>query len=146
MTFKTDLDQAFQKHLAQVSERLNFEIYETYNQGMGALIKLKNKDLKIQLLNDRGIINFEIGSIYGKELFFDSELIASMIRLDQTDQENLSRLRRKQIINNRLGLDQQVELLKTDYLTLKEIFSEPNYKRTIKKLNKIGAERFENMM
>lgn len=112
---------------------------------MGALIKLKNKDLKIQLLNDRGIINFEIGPVYGDKFFIDSELIASMIRLEQIDQENLPKMRRKRIINNRLGLDQQIELLNTEYTTLKEIFSESNYRRTIEKLNKIGTERFENM-
>lgn len=146
MTFKDNLDNAFEKHIKQIAIQLNFQVYENYDQGMGALIKLKNKDLIIQLINDRGLINLEIGSIYGKDYFFDSELISSLIRLEQADQENLSKMRRKQIINNRLSLEQQIGLLNSYYFKLKEIFSKSNYKKTFEILNKIGRERFENML
>jgi len=146
MTYKEALDQEYQRHLKEPAERLGFVIYEEYSANTGgALIRLKNSELRIQLLNDRGIINLEIGSANGDEEFVDAGLLASFIRLNLTS-EPLSRMGRKRIVNNRIELSEQVALLEGKYRELTELFSKKSYRGTFKQLEELGTERFNNMI
>jgi hypothetical protein len=146
MTYKETFEQEFQRHLKNPSTQRGFEVYEEQSSNTGgALIKLQNSKLRIQLVNDRGIINLDIGPICGPETFTDTELLNSLIQLNNTT-EPLTKMGRKKILNKRLGLSEQVTFLTTHYNELTELFSTPSNSRTLEQLETLGNERFNNMI
>ena len=146
MTYKEALEQEYKSHLMKVAGQLEFDIYEERSSNTGgALIKLKNSEMRIQFLNDRGIISLEIGSVHGDENFVDVELLASLIRLKSTT-EPLSKIGRKRILNTRIGLSGQVALLTEKRNELAKLFSKNSTSGTLKQLEELGTERFNYMM
>ena len=104
MSYKELLEKDFDELLRDRSNSLGFKIYERqhYESG-GALIKLKNNQLKIELLNDRGIITLELSSLYGREFYYSAELIASHIELSKEREHELSKWEWKKIAKNRIA-------------------------------------------
>ena len=144
MTYKETLEQEFQRHLKEPATQLGFEIYEEQaSNTAGALIKLRNAQLQIQLVNDRGIINLDIGPTGKTENFTDAELLNSMIQLNNSTQP-LTKLARKKLVNKRLSLSEQVTFLTTNYNELAELFSKRVHSRTLEQLEALGTERFNN--
>lgn len=146
MTYKETLEHEFQRHLKEPATQLGFEIYEeqSSNNG-GALIKLRNAELQIKLVNDRGIINLDIGPTGRTENFRDAELLNSLVQLNNST-EPLTKLARKKIVNMRIGLAEQVIFLIEHYTELSELFSMKRYKKTSEQLLKLGEERLKNMI
>ena len=146
MNYKETLDKDFNEHLANVASEQGFEVYEQYSDETGgALIKLRNDQLRIELINDRGIVNLNISPLIGKENFIDAELLNSYLTL-QEETEQLTKWSRKKIVNKRIGLDEQVNLLTTKRTNLELIFSKKQLKKTLKELQQLGEERFNNML
>ena len=147
MNYKETLDKDFNEHLANVASELGFKVYEQYSDETGgALIKLKNGQLRIELINDRGIVNLNIGPLTGKENFIDAELINSYLTLQEQESEQLTKWSRKKIVNKRIGLAEQVNLLTAKRTNLEHIFNKKQLKKTIKDLQQLGEERFNNML
>ena len=145
MTHKETLEQEFQRHLKEPATQLGFEIYEEQSSNTGgALIKLRNTELKIQLVNDRGIINLDIGPTGRLENFTDTELLNSLIQLNGVS-ESLTKMSRKKIVNKRIGLGEQIKFLTEYYTELKKLFSSKKCKKTSEQLVKLGEERFNNL-
>tara|TARA_Y100001972_G_C7634405_1_gene318451 strand:+ start:73 stop:516 length:444 start_codon:yes stop_codon:yes gene_type:complete len=146
MTYKETLEQEYQRHLKEPATQLGFEIYDEQSSNTGgALIRLRSAELKIQLVNDRGIINLDIGPVGKTENFTDAELLNSLIQLN-TSAEPLTKLARKKLVNKRLGLSEQVSFLTTNYRELTELFSKRSNSRTFAQLEALGSERFNNMI
>ncbi|MAE87213.1 MAG: hypothetical protein CMB80_31055 [Flammeovirgaceae bacterium] len=146
MNYKETLDKDFNEHLANVASEQGFEVYEQYSDETGgALIKLRNDQLRIELINDRGIVNLNISPLIGKENFIDAELLNSYLTL-QEETEQLTKWSRKKIVNKRIGLAEQVNLLTTKRTNLELIFSKKQLKKTLKELQQLGEERFNNML
>jgi len=146
MTYKETLEQDFRRHLEEPAAQLGFEIYEEQsNNAGGALIKLRNAELQIQLVNDRGIINLDIGPTGKTENFTEAELLNSLIQLNSAS-ESLTKMGRKKIVNKRIGLGDQVKFLIEHYAELTVLFSRSRYKKTSEELLKLGEERFKNMI
>lgn len=146
MTYKETLEQEFQRHLKEPATQLGFEIYDEQSSNTGgALIKLRNAELKIQLVNDRGIINLDIGPVDKTENFTGTELLNSLIQLNALTKP-LTKLARKKLFNKRLGLGEQVSFLTAYYSELAELFSKRSNSRTLDQLEALGNERFNNMI
>ncbi len=141
MSYKELLEKDFDELLRDRSNSLGFKIYERqhYECG-GALIKLKNNQLKIELLNDRGIITLELSSLYGREFYYSAELIASHIELSKEREHELSKWEWKKIAKNRIGLGEQINMFFNNYQLLIDLFSKSNFKATLKELDKLGTE------
>ncbi len=146
MGYKETLDEEFKQHLASVAAEQEFEVYEEYSSNTGgALIKLRNQQLRIELVNDRGIVGLNISPPIGKEKFMDAELISSYLNLINRKNDELTKWTRKKIVNQRIGLSDQINLLKGHTKDLCQIFSKKQLKQTLKELDKLGEERFNNM-
>ena len=146
MGYNETLDEEFKQHLASVAAEQEFEVYQEYasNTG-GALMKLKNQQLRIELINNRGIVNLNISPMTGKERFKDAELISSYLNLLKSKNDELTKWARKKIVNQRIGLSDQINLLTDHANDLCQIFSKKQLKMTLKELDKLGEERFNNM-
>ncbi|WP_258105867.1 hypothetical protein [Marinoscillum sp. MHG1-6] len=141
------LDQEFEDHLANSADKLNFQIYDrdwNANQWSGS-IKLRNDQLRIELYCERGLLSLNISPQTGKENFIDAELLNSYLTL-QEETEQLTKWARKKIVNRRIGLDEQVNLLTSKRTNLEQIFSKKQLKKTLKELQQLGEERFNNSL
>ena len=141
MSFINDLNTAIDKYFITIFTELNFELFDEDSQGMGALKKYKNKDLKVQIINDRGLINLDISSNFGKENFRDAEIINSLIEIDESSKTKIGKWEREKILNKRLDLESQATLIKENWDTLIQLFNFWNHKKTIKRIDKLGLER-----
>ena len=97
------------------------------------------------MMQYRGIVNLNISPLIGKENFIDAELLNSYLTL-QEETEQLTKWSRKKIVNKRIGLAEQVNLLTTKRTNLELIFSKKQLKKTLKELQQLGEERFNNML
>ena len=63
MSTRTDLEKAYNNYFRELFEKLKFEQFSEYSSGMGSVRYFKNVRLKVQLVNDRGIIDLLITGI-----------------------------------------------------------------------------------
>ncbi|HET8859930.1 hypothetical protein [Marivirga sp.] len=139
MEFKDQLEEKYNEYLADVARDLDLSIYEKYNTiNHGALIKLENSQIRLQLTNDRGLISLEVSSAHAEEDFYDLELIFALLN----PEKSLVGLKRKQILNNRVNLENQVLFLQAKYQEIASLFSDSKYRITKQRLSKLGEERF----
>lgn len=141
MSFLEDLNIAIEKYFSDLLESNNFEVYEEFSQGMGALKKFENEYIKIQIVNDRGLINLDISLKYGDENFRDVELINSMLKMDALSNNKIGKWEKNKILHQRMDLKSQSNFMINNRNTLIKIFDRKNYKKTIKLIDKIGLER-----
>ena len=141
MSFTTDLNTAIDKYFISMLTELDFELFDENNQGMGALKKFKNKHLKVQIINDKGLINLDISSKFGKEDFRNAEIINSLIEIDKSSNLNVGKWEYEKILNKRLDLESQAKLIKENRDTLIRLYNFWNHKKTIKRIDKLGLER-----
>lgn len=141
MSFLEDLDIAIEKYFSDLLESSNFEKYEEFSQGMGALKKFENEYFKIQIVNDRGLINIDISPKYGDENYRDVELINSMLELDALSNNKIGKWGKNKILHQKLDLKSQSNFIINNQVTLNKLFDRKNYKKTIKLIDKIGLER-----
>lgn len=139
--YEIDLDNTIEKYFIETLKKLNFDLYSENNQGMGAIRKYKNKYLKLQIINDRGLINLDISSKFGKEDFRDSEIINSLMELDSRSDNEIGKWQFEKILHKRLDFENQAKFLSENWNTLIKLFSFWNYKKTIKRINELGLKR-----
>ena len=145
MGFLEDLNKAIDKYFIGLLNSNDFILYEENAKGMGALRKYENQKIKIQIINDRGLINLDVSSKHGKEDFRDTEILYSMIELGLGSNMKIGKWQREKILNKRLDLENQANFIKENWSVLIRLFDCENYKQTIKNINKIGLERSKLM-
>jgi hypothetical protein len=141
MSFIDALDNSIQIYFKDILEFLDFMQYEENTQGMGALRKFKNKNLKIQIINDRDFKSLEISSIHGDEDFNHSNLINALIDIETQLKGKLDIVHKKSILQKQLDLESQAIFLKNKYDILTVLLNKDNYSMTLRKLNELAKER-----
>lgn len=108
--------------------------------GMGALIKFKNDSFRLQIINDRGILEMDISPLHGDEQFRGIEIFNWFLQLGTN--KKLSELERKKILGTRLDYAGQANFLLDNADRLKGLLDKKNYKDTLKFIDALGQERF----
>lgn len=108
---------------------------------MGALIKFKNDSFRLQIINDRGLLEMDISPLHKDEQFRGIEMFNSSLQLQTT--KKLSELERKRILGTRLDYAWQASFLLDNADRLKDLLDKKNYKDTLKRIDTLGQERFE---
>ncbi|PWI28859.1 hypothetical protein DI383_14535 [Flavobacteriaceae bacterium LYZ1037] len=139
MGIKEYLDNTLNKYYIGILNKNGFELTEFDISGMGGIYRFKNSWLNFDIVNDRGIIETRISSLFS-ENFYDLDLINAFLnRRNKTDLEKPKF--GKSDLSKRLNLEQESELFENNLTELKTMFNELNYKQTESELNKIGNER-----
>lgn len=127
MSWIDKVDEIYEKHFKSDFELLRFEEYFCMNgNGMGALRRYSNEILKTQLLNDRGIVTFEISTADKKiEEFVEFELLMNF---------HLSQKPSKRSHYKRFAYEHQLKFLKENWDKIINDFNLKNYKQTINKI------------
>jgi hypothetical protein len=107
---------------------------------MGALIKFKNDSFRLQIINDRGLLEMDISPLHGDEEFRGVEMLNSLLQLETY--KNVSESAKKKILGTRLDYVGQRNFLLDNSERLKDLLDKKNYKDTLKRIDTIGQERF----
>jgi len=139
MGIKEYLDNSLDKYYIGILNKNGFELTESNIAGMGGVYRFKNSWLNFEIVNDRGLIETRISSLFS-ENFYDLDLInAYLNRREKTEMEKPKF--GKSDLSKRLSLEQESELFENSLTEIKTMFNELNYKQTESDLNKIGNER-----
>ena len=106
---------------------------------MGGIYRFKNKNLKFNIINDRGIIETTISSIYS-ENYFDFELL-KVYFFKQTKSEIIKPKFGENILSKRLSLEEISYFLEKEINWIGSIFDKTKYLKTENELQNIGNER-----
>jgi len=143
MTWLSEIEKIYQDVFRDTFENLGLAKYESKNgPGMGALMSFKNEFMRVRLLNDRGIVEIELSSIFGKEKFRDIELFNSFLILANT-KHNLTKHEEQKILKTRLDYIGVINFLTQNKQNLERLLNKSNYKKTFKELDTIGQARYE---
>lgn len=145
MTWIEQIEKIYIENFKEIFEKLNFTRYEEKDgPGMGALIKFNNGLIKIQLLNDRGIIETEISPALDAEQFRGIELFYSLVKL-QNSKNFIGGLERRKILGSRIDFEDQKSFLVDNIEIVQNLLDRNNYRKTILQIDELGQERFNNM-
>ncbi|WP_418512096.1 hypothetical protein [Corallibacter sp.] len=139
MGIKGYLDNSLNKYYIDILNKNGFELTESDIRGMGGVYRFKSNWLNFEIINDRGIIETRISSIFSKH-YYDFDLINAYFNRNNKSNGENSKFG-KYDLSKRLNLEQESELFESNLSELKTMFNELNYKQTESKLNKIGNER-----
>tara|TARA_R110002124_G_scaffold286303_1_gene466802 strand:- start:59 stop:496 length:438 start_codon:yes stop_codon:yes gene_type:complete len=139
MGIKEYLDKSLNKYYIGILNKNGFELTESEISGMGGIYRFKSSQLNFTIVNDRGIIETRISSLFSKH-FYDFDLIN--VYLNRRNKLGVEKPKfGKSDLSKRLNLEQESELFENNLTELKTMFTELNYKQTESELNKIGNER-----
>ena len=136
---KEYLDNCLEKYFITILNRNGFKLIDSEFSGMGGIYRFENNDLKFNIINDRGIIENSISSIYSKN-FFDFELV-NFYFLKQTKSGILKPKLGENILSKRLNLEEISFFFDKEFYWIKSIFDKTAYLKTETELLNIGNER-----
>ena len=139
MGIKEYLDNSLNKYYIDILNNNGFELTESNISGMGGIYRFKNSWLNFAIVNDRGIIETRISSLYSQKSY-DFHLINAYLNRKNKSEIEKPKFGKFDLLK-RLNLEQESELFKNNLTELKSMFNELNYKQTESELNKIGNER-----
>jgi hypothetical protein len=143
MNWIDEITKVYSQYFKGSFDKLGLLKYEEVEgQGMGALIKFKNHLFRVQILNDRGILETEISSLFGAEQFRGIEMFSSFLSLQQLDNK-VNQQERSRILCTRLDYSGQRDFLVNNDSVLAEIRNKENYIETLKRIDALGQERFD---
>jgi hypothetical protein len=141
MTWIDDIRKVHSEYFSDSFDKLGLVKYEEMNgPGMGALIKFKNDSFRLQIINDRGLLEMEISPLHGDEQFRGLEMFNSLLQLETNKEVNESEKRK--ILGTRLDYVGQRNFLLDKSEQLKILLGKKNYKGTLKRIDTLGQERF----
>jgi hypothetical protein len=139
MGIKEYLDNCLNKYYIEILNNNGFELTESNISRMGGIYRFKNSWLNFNIVNDRGIIETSISSIYSEE-FYDFDLINAYLNWRNKTELEKPKFG-KSDLSKRLNLEQESELFENNLTELKSMFNELNYKQTESELNEFGNVR-----
>ncbi|MBX2956289.1 MAG: hypothetical protein KF846_09040 [Cyclobacteriaceae bacterium] len=140
MTWIDDIRRVYGEYFKDAFDKLGLKKYEEMDgPGMGALVKFKNDSFRLQIINDKGLLEMDISPSHGDEQFRGIEMFNSFLQLGTNNK--LSELERKIILGTRLDYAGQANFLLANADRLKYLLDNKNYKDTLKRIDALGQER-----
>ena len=115
MTFKEYLDYCIDTFYSKIISKYNFRLIDKYLEGMGALYEYQNDSFRLKFINDRGIVDGEIASLYDTKNYKDLDCLYSFIRLTQPENKNINNWDLKMILTKTLSCEEETNLIDTNY-------------------------------
>lgn len=141
MTWIDDIRKVHNEYFSDSFDKLGLVKYEEMDgPGMGALIKFKNDSFRLQIVNDKGLLETEISPLYGDEEFRGLEMFNSLLQLGT--KKDVSESEKRKILGTRLDYVGQRNFLLDNSEQLKVLLEKKNYKDTLKRIDTSGQERF----
>ena len=129
--FNEYLNDCFEKYFQPLIGQFGMKVTRHFSAGMGALCDAAAGTMVVRLINDRGIVSFEISPAGNEEQFWDVELICEMH----------GAATRKLSGNQRLSLQEQAGFIRNHWDELQQQFSARQINDTRKALSKLSTHR-----
>jgi hypothetical protein len=126
------------KYFQSTLDTLRLEKYDDLVFRGASCVKFKNAFFRLQLLNDRGISEAGISSLFGEEQFRGIEMYKSLLTLEKSP--NLSKREARKIIGTRLDFESQCKFLLENIGWLHVVLNEINYQGTLQKIDTVGIK------
>ena len=139
MEIKEYLDSCLNKYFIEILNRNGFELTEKLFSGMGGIYRFKNSWLNFEIVNDRGIIETRICSIFS-DTFYDFDILDVYLKRNNKIEIEKPKFG-KSDLSKRMNLEQESRLFESNLTEIKTLFNKLNYKQTEFELNIIGNER-----
>jgi hypothetical protein len=131
-----NLEKIYKDYFKETFDKLGLEIYENST----GRIKFKSTELRLQLLDDRGLIETDISPLHGQENFRSIEEYNSLLTVRKS-KTKLTGTEKRQILGTRLDYNSQTKFLIDSTDALQILLNKDNYKTTLKDIEDIGQER-----
>ena len=138
---KEYLDECLEKYFIQILDRNGFELIESTFSGMGGIYRFENEHLKFSIINDRGILETSISSIYSKNVFDFGLLYVYFLK--KIKAESIKPKFGENILSKRLNLEEESEFFEKQFDWLKTIFNKTEYLTTENELLNLATERMK---
>ena len=138
---KEYLDECLEKYFIQILDRNGFELIESTFSGMGGIYRFENEHLKFSIINDRGILETSISSIYSKNVFDFGLLYVYFLK--KIKAESIKPKFGENILSKRLNLEEESEFFEKQFDWLKTIFNKTEYLATENELLNLATERMK---
>jgi len=143
MTSLYDIEKIYLAYFKEIFDSLGLEKYESSKgPGHGGWIKFKNNAFRLQLLDDRGLIETDISPLFGQEQFRGIEMYHSLLA-SKNSSDQMSGFEKRKILGTRLDYNSQVTFLADNFDSLKGMLDKDNYKTTLREIEKVGQDRFK---
>jgi hypothetical protein len=136
---KNYLDESLEKYFFKILNSNGFQLVGSQFSGMGGLYRFESDHLKFAIINDRGLIETTIASIYSKN-DFDLELLSAYFLTKMTP-DCLNAKFGESILSKRLNLEEQNEFFEKQFDWIKTIFTKTAYLTTESDLSNLANER-----
>ena len=141
MTPIDDIEKIYLEYFKKTFDKLGLEKYESSNgPGHGGWIKFKNNDFRLQLLDNRGLIETDISPLFGQEQFRGIEMYHSLLTIKKSA-DRLNGSEKRKILGTRLDYDSQAKFLADNSDQLRTLLDKDNYKTTLIEIQNLGQER-----
>ena len=143
MKWVDEIAKVYDQYFRESFHQLGLLKYQEMDgPGMGALMKFKNDSFRIQILNDREILETEISSLFGDEQFRGLELFSSFLQLQQVG-NSVNYYKKRRILRTKIDFSGQRGFLLDNHVALAELLNKKNYEQTLKRIDELGRERFD---
>ena len=133
MKIKEYLDYCLNNYFLKILEDNKFKIDKSDFSSIGGVYEFKSNNLKFKILNDRGLVETLISSIFS-ERFYDFETLRAFLNR-KNELKNRKSVFGKNGNFRKLSLKEQSEFFEKNIEFLNEQFNEKNYSDTEEKLN-----------
>ena len=134
--FTAQLDDCFEKYFKPLIGQFGMKITHRFCADMGALCDAAAGSLVVRMVNDKGIVSFEIAPAGGEQQFWNVELICEMHGAST----------RKLKGHRRLSLHEQAGFIRNHWDALQRQFSARQIGDTVKALKKLSARRADQLL
>ena len=138
---KEYLDECLEKYFIQILNRNEFEFIDSTFSGMGGIYRFENEHLKFSIINDRGILETSISSIYSKNVFEFGLLYVYFLK--KIKHQSIKPKFGENIFSKRLNLEEESEFFEKQFDWIKTIFNKTEYLTTENELLNLANERMK---
>lgn len=140
MTLKEYLDECIELYYSKVINKYSFQLVETLSEGPGILYTYQNDSFKIRVVNDRGLINGEMASLYNPDQYFDIYLFLAHIRLTVHPEEVINAWDKKMILSRQLSCEEETAVIDDHYAIISTLLSKDRCAATTEAMKTLARE------
>lgn len=140
MTLKEYLDECIKLYYSKVIDKYSFQLVETLSEGPGMLYTYQNDSFRLRVVNDRGLINGEVASLYDPDHYFDIYLFLAHIRLTAHPEEAINDWDKRMILSRQLSCEEETAVIDDHYAIISTLLSGDHYAATTQAMKALARE------
>jgi hypothetical protein len=139
LSFKDYLHLCISNYYSSLISKYDFKISGSYFEGLGALSEFESPCFNMKIVNDKGVVNTELASIYQPDTYKDVEAFNSVLQLKKHRVSGDRQI--KMILTKTLSCQEASNFIDSEYSELSRLLNQNNYQKTLQELDKLQRKR-----